>query len=239
MPPEPFAAVRRVVEEELGGPLERTFLRFDEAPLAAASIAQVHAATLASGEEVVVKVQRPRVRERVAFLRLMMTGAVNDLRGQLEAFRDLGALREDADLEAIAELLRIDQPVVDPTRLSSEELVDEIQRVVKGLLAQGARLPKPLMLYVKGMLFFDGAIAAMAPDIDLFEELARIYAYFAARHGERIRRDVGFDPAQAAPDAGGLRASLGLEAGVERITPRELQRRREILRERLEEAGSD
>lgn len=396
VPPEPFETVRRVVEEDLGAPLEQVFARFEREPLAAASIAQVHAAVLASGEEVVVKVQRPQVeaqvrldiaamawiaprlvgripvaalanppalvelfaetiieeldfrleaenmldiarvlkeagqrsiivprphpelvtrrvlvmerlsgfstedvagmraagidttevvrslyiafiegaiiygvfhgdlhggnlvvtsegrvalfdhgitgrlepKQRLAFLRLLMTGAINDVRGQLEAFRDIGALDEGADLDAIARLLRVDEPVRDPTRMSGEELVRELQAVVKGLLAQGARLPKPLMLYVKGMLFFDGALATMAPDIDLFQELARIYGYFAANHAERIRADIGFDPSQAQLDPRGLRASLGLESDVETITPAELVRRRETIRERLEKAGS-
>src|SRR5215813_6396675 len=65
VPPEPFAAVRGVVEADFGRPLDSVFSRFDEECLAAASIAQVHAARLRSGEEVVVKVQRPRVEERV------------------------------------------------------------------------------------------------------------------------------------------------------------------------------
>ena len=61
MPAEPFDDVRRIVEEDLGAPLEDVFESFDRTPLAAASIAQVHAATLRTGEEVVVKVQRPDV----------------------------------------------------------------------------------------------------------------------------------------------------------------------------------
>ncbi|MFM9137866.1 MAG: AarF/UbiB family protein, partial [Actinomycetota bacterium] len=61
VPASPFDEVRRVVEEELGATLEQTFARFDRTPLAAASIAQVHVATLKTGEEVVVKVQRPVV----------------------------------------------------------------------------------------------------------------------------------------------------------------------------------
>lgn len=61
VPPERFADVKLVVESDLGAPLTTLFAEFSEVPLAAASIAQVHAARLHSGEEVVVKVQRPRV----------------------------------------------------------------------------------------------------------------------------------------------------------------------------------
>ncbi|HUS61285.1 MAG TPA: AarF/UbiB family protein, partial [Acidimicrobiales bacterium] len=72
VPAEPFATVRKVVEEDLGRPLETVFASFDRTPLAAASIAQVHAATLRTGENVVVKVQRPDVDARVrADLRVM------------------------------------------------------------------------------------------------------------------------------------------------------------------------
>ena len=57
----PFEAVRAVVEAELGEPLDALFADFDPEPLAAASIGQVHAATLPDGTAVVVKVQRPGV----------------------------------------------------------------------------------------------------------------------------------------------------------------------------------
>ncbi|HEV8298294.1 MAG TPA: AarF/UbiB family protein, partial [Acidimicrobiales bacterium] len=63
--PETFEAVRRVVEEDLAQPLEAVFAEFDAAPLAAASIAQVHRARLRDGTEVVVKVQRPDVTRLV------------------------------------------------------------------------------------------------------------------------------------------------------------------------------
>src|SRR5687767_14347196 len=53
--PFPFAQVRIVVEQELGLTLEQAFLSFDEIPIAAASIGQVHRATLPNGDEVVVK----------------------------------------------------------------------------------------------------------------------------------------------------------------------------------------
>jgi ubiquinone biosynthesis protein len=57
--PFAFAHAERVVEEELGLTLERLFLEFDEKPVAAASIGQVHRAVLPNGRQVVVKVQRP------------------------------------------------------------------------------------------------------------------------------------------------------------------------------------
>ena len=64
-PPMDFALLRAVAEEELGRPLERAFARFDERPLASASIGQVHRATLPSGEEVAVKIQYPGVADAI------------------------------------------------------------------------------------------------------------------------------------------------------------------------------
>jgi ubiquinone biosynthesis protein len=57
--PFPFEQAERVIEEELGNTLERLFLDFDPQPVAAASIGQVHRATLPNGRRVAVKVQRP------------------------------------------------------------------------------------------------------------------------------------------------------------------------------------
>lgn len=60
------AAVRAVVEEELGAPVGELFATWEDTPLASASLGQVHAATLADGREVVVKVQHPGVADAVA-----------------------------------------------------------------------------------------------------------------------------------------------------------------------------
>ncbi len=65
VPAEPFDVVRATVEADLGRPLDDVFATFDVVPLAAASIAQVHAARLRTGEDVVVKVQRPDVARLV------------------------------------------------------------------------------------------------------------------------------------------------------------------------------
>src|SRR5579871_1854368 len=61
----PFEDVRRVVETELGNTLERLFTEFDPVPVAAASIGQVHAATLPNGRYVAVKVQRPGAARQI------------------------------------------------------------------------------------------------------------------------------------------------------------------------------
>jgi ubiquinone biosynthesis protein len=63
--PEPFDRIRGVVEGELGLTLDRLFVEFDETPIAAASIGQVHRALLPGGHEVVVKVQRPDAGRRI------------------------------------------------------------------------------------------------------------------------------------------------------------------------------
>jgi ubiquinone biosynthesis protein len=65
MPPFPGATARRTVEEMLGGTIESRFAEFDAAPIAAASVAQVHRGRLTTGEEVAVKVLRPDVRAKV------------------------------------------------------------------------------------------------------------------------------------------------------------------------------
>jgi ubiquinone biosynthesis protein len=79
--PEPFEAIRGVVEDELGLTLEQAFEWFDEEPIGAASVGQVHVAGLPGGHEVVVKVQRP--------------GAAATLAADIELLYKLAALAKD------------------------------------------------------------------------------------------------------------------------------------------------
>jgi ubiquinone biosynthesis protein len=390
---EPFDTVRRTVETDLGRTLEEVFAEFDRTPLAAASIAQVHAATLKTGEKVVVKVQRPDVESlvrndlsamswiapvlvgripvsalanppalvelfaetiveeldfrleaenmldiarilaetdqrsmvvprphptlvtkrvlvmqrldgfsfddvagmhaagidtsavvragmvsflegailygvfhgdlhggnlfvmadgkvalldygitgrldeprRLAFLRLLMGGTVNDVDVQLEALRDLGALPPDVDIKRLVVELGLDKPPVDPTQMDPDELLAQIREVTKALLGYGAKMPKELMLFVKDMLFLDGALATLAPDLDLFAEITHVATYMATRHGERIAGEVGIDPRQREIDLDGMKASMGLTADVEGITYRELQERRQLIQKRMQD----
>jgi ubiquinone biosynthesis protein len=393
VPAEPFDTVRSIVEADLGRPISAVFSNFATEPLAAASIAQVHAATLITGESVVVKVQRPTVAtlvrrdlaamswiapalvgripvsalanppalvelfaetiveeldfrleaenmldiarilaetdqralvvprphptlvtrrvlvmerldgfcwddvagmqaagidtsavvrasmiaflegamlhgvfhgdlhggnlfvqpdgrvalldygitgrldepKRLAYLRLLMGGTVNDVKLQLAALRDLGALPLDTDLDAVMRDLGVDQPVKDPTQMEPEELIAEIRDLTKALLAYGARMPKELMLFIKDLLFLDGAMASLAPDVDLFQEITTVATYFATRYGERIAADVGIDPRSQVVDLEGFKASMGITNDVQTLTYRDLQARRETIRKRMEE----
>ena len=391
VPPEPFDEVRAVIEVELGGSLDEIFESFDEEPIAAASIAQVHAARLVTGEDVVVKVQRPRVAElfradiaaltwlapylvgripvtalanppalveliaetvieeldfrleadnmlaiagvfaateqraiivprphpelvtrrvlvmerlhgfayddvtsmhaagidthallqagliaslegaliygvfhgdlhggnlvvqsdgrtvlydfgqtgrltepqRLAFLRLLMTGSTGDARGQLAALRDLGAFPPDVDIEALIVDLDLDGPVKDPVQMSADELMTEMREVTKKLLGYGARAPKELMLFVKNMMFLNSATAVLAPDLDMIEQMMQIYMYFAQQHGERILREVGIDATQAVPDREAVKAAFMVESDIEKLTFRDIQARRDDVRAKL------
>ncbi len=392
VPPEPFDAVRRVVELELGHSLDDMFESFDRRPIAAASIAQVHAAKLRTGEDVVVKVQRPQiarlVREdieamswlaphltgripvaalanppalielfaetiveeldfrleaqnmldiarvlaetdqrativprphptlvtrrvlvmerldgipwddvqamhaagvdteavlhaglvsfmegamlfgvfhgdlhggnlmvrpdgrtalmdfgitgrldetkRLAFLMLLVGATSGDTMAQLGALRDLGAFPADTDLHAVFRDLGLDR-TIDPTTLSADELVQELQDLTKKLLAYGARAPKELMLFVKNMMFLDGAIARLAPDLDILGEIEKVHTEIALRHGARLAKDLGLDVDVASQfDMNAIKAAMGVP-DVERLTYRDVQERREIVRQRLEE----
>ena len=95
--PIPFADVRRVIEEEMGLTLEQAFLTFDETPIAAASIGQVHRATLPTGEQVVVKVQRPEAPRQVESDLQLMRSAARVVRERVRAldFIDAEALVDE------------------------------------------------------------------------------------------------------------------------------------------------
>jgi ubiquinone biosynthesis protein len=84
--PFPFADVERVILEELGHPLERLFLEFEEKPVAAASIGQVHRAVLPNGRQVAVKVQRPNAPRQIESDIQLLEQAARLVRERVRAF---------------------------------------------------------------------------------------------------------------------------------------------------------
>jgi ubiquinone biosynthesis protein len=88
VPPEPWEPIEKQLEFDLKAPLKRHFTSFKREPLAAASLAQVHAATLLDGRSVVVKVQRPGIEETIA----VDLEILQDVAGLLQSRTPLGKI---------------------------------------------------------------------------------------------------------------------------------------------------
>lgn len=89
-----FGEVEKIVSEELGVRLSKAFSHFDDQPMAAASLGQVHHATLRDGRPVAVKVQRPHIRERM----VEDFEALGDIAEFLDAHTELGKRYEFCQL---------------------------------------------------------------------------------------------------------------------------------------------
>jgi ubiquinone biosynthesis protein len=176
-------------------------------------------------------------RQRRAFLRLMLGATVNDVHMQIAALCELGALPLDTDINAVIADLGLGAPTIDPTTADPDEMIQEVQKIVKMLLGYGARMPKELMLYVKNLVFLDGAIARLAPDLDIFAEITQISMYFVQNHGEKLFAEAGFDASAFQIDLTGVKDSIGLDRSTDRFTYRDLQERRELIKTRFEKRG--
>ncbi len=132
--PFPYEEVERIVSSEIGGRISKLFSEFDTEPTAAASLAQVHRATMRDGRKVVVKIQRPGVREIIVddlealekvadFIdghtevgkRYEFGNMLSDLRRSLR--RELDFQREAANLKRIRKSLREFERIVIPEPL--------------------------------------------------------------------------------------------------------------------------
>ncbi len=117
--PIPWTEAETAIRHELRRPLDEVFASIDQVPMAAASVAQVHAATLKTGERVVVKIQRPAARAQVTTDLDILERLAADAERRTEWARDYGAralaaefaraLREELDYRVEAantEMLR-------------------------------------------------------------------------------------------------------------------------------------
>jgi ubiquinone biosynthesis protein len=130
-PEIPLPLVRRRLEQELGGPPEAVFARFEERPIAAASISQVHRAVTRDGETVAVKLQRPGIEEVLrSDLRLLLRTAA-----MADRLRVFGNVRAVALVEQFAEFtereldFRIEGSTAEEVRNQSAGLGVTIPRI--------------------------------------------------------------------------------------------------------------
>ncbi|HEY2215574.1 MAG TPA: AarF/UbiB family protein, partial [Acidimicrobiales bacterium] len=173
--------------------------------------------------------------KRLALLSLLVSATNGDIPGQVRAMRDLGAFPESVDVDTVVEQLGLNGAPIDPTKMSPDELVADLQRSMKSLLALGAKMPKELMLFVKNMMFLDGSIATLAPDLDLFGEIEAISLMFAEKHGARIMAQLGLEQqVDWQPDLTSIKGSFGLDESTKRMSHRELQERRVQIRQKFD-----
>lgn len=101
VPPAPFPDIKRVLESELQRPLSRIFDEFDSAPVAAASVGQVHVAKLFSGEKVAVKVIRPGIDKKIREDIRLMYFLANRIEKTFEVGRIVGVVNLVKEFERV------------------------------------------------------------------------------------------------------------------------------------------
>ena len=180
VPPFPFEEARRVIDAEIGLAL---FARLDEEPIASASIGQIHGALLRTGQEVVVKVQRPGLPEQVALdLELLRSlTSIAEHRSETARLLQLSALAEELESHLASEL----------------DFVEEAHgsEVIADLVADFEHLVVPQVIrpYVTERVLVlervDGAKVVSGHDVDpelaqdLARELFRAYVRQITVHG--------------------------------------------------------
>ena len=71
------------------------------------------------------------------------------------------------DIGQIISEFQLERNDFDPLDLSEEEFIDEFRNLIKGLLAEGARIPKELMLFVKNFAYLSSVMQELDPEMDL------------------------------------------------------------------------
>ena len=139
--------------------------------------------------------------QRASLVRFMLGFATNDVRAQLDAMREFGAIPDDADLDPlIAELqVHADKAMEMQVRVGQltpegfNELAEQLGAVIRLLARSGFVAPKELVLFFKNMLYLNGFAAALAPDINLMDEIQPVFTYFTAKYAEAMQLMTGTD----------------------------------------------
>jgi ubiquinone biosynthesis protein len=159
----------------------------------------------------------PAGRPHLARL-LMSSGGTN--REKLEAFQALGGFPPGVDLDEVEALLAdIDEK---KQQSSEEDMATATRDFLSEVIGLGARIPKELFLFVRGILYLNGALAALGNDIDLPTAFGTAAMHMAERHGDQLAAEAGVDPERMRQDAADsqrkMREELGLGDEVERVT---------------------
>jgi predicted unusual protein kinase regulating ubiquinone biosynthesis (AarF/ABC1/UbiB family) len=171
VPPRPWEQVAARLREELGRPPEEVFAGIEHEPLASASLAQVHAATLADGREVAVKVQHLGIEElarrdlHVVGRILRLVAAVVGVRGLGRVHHDLSAMiAEELDFVAEARHLKeIAGGFAGDAGVRFPEVIDELsrRRVLTTTLLHGIKVSRREELLAAGIALEPVAAAVL------------------------------------------------------------------------------
>ena len=183
--PVPFEQVRDAVEAELDLRMDRAFLEFDFAPLAAASIGQVHRAVLPDGQEVAVKVQRPSAADQIEADLGLLYQAARLLRERVKAleFMDPQEL-----VDEFARSIRLELDYGHEAR-NAEAFHRNFARdehvVVPRVIRQYSTARVLTLEYLRGTKVADLDLEAMRPDErrDIAYQLADAWMTMVFRHG--------------------------------------------------------
>lgn len=201
VPAFPSAQARALIEARLGQPLSAVFERFDDEPLASASIAQVHAAWLHDGRDVVVKVLRPdieaRIRADIALMRVLASGLCR-LHPQAEKIRPHAVVSElentllaECDLQreaANASLMR--RLWQDSADLSVPEVIWSLTHENVLVMQRVQGVPADAVEALDDLGIDRKALAAKAVRI-LYQQVFRDNYFHADAHAGNIWVDTG------------------------------------------------
>jgi ubiquinone biosynthesis protein len=171
---------------------------------------------------------------RQAFLRYVVGLMTGDVESQVLGIKDLGAFPEDADIGLLINEFQLERNNFDPLELSEEEFINEFRNLIKGLLAEGARIPKELMLFVKNFAYLSSVMQELDPEMDLLQEFLEVASSFFSRNGVKVATEIGFS--LSADDISDItfRRVAGIKQDVPSLTWKELGNRRSSLVERMD-----